>query len=154
MSLSQSPGRIGSDHVEFHPRQAVQRSGSNGSDTSRSDLCERLLDREDTCPSSAAHSQRSRVNSSRGNLKDFDKERGQRRFVAQLPGVLFNKVLRFWQKGQRSSPQLVRISSGLLFGGSLVVKGDALIHGPTLVARPVGSEWRTRHLHQKNIQTN
>jgi len=67
---------------------------------------------------------------------------------------LVNKVLRFWQKGQRSSPQLVRISSGLLFGGSLVVKGDALIHGPTLVARPVGSEWRTRHLFQIHIQTN
>jgi hypothetical protein len=67
---------------------------------------------------------------------------------------LHNKVLRFWQKGQRSLPQLVRISSGLLFGSSLAAKGDALIHGPTLVARPVGSEWRTRHPYQKNIQTN
>jgi hypothetical protein len=67
---------------------------------------------------------------------------------------LFNKVLRFWLKGQRSSPQLVRISSGLLVGSSLAVRGDALIHGPTLVARPVGSEWRTRHPYQTNIQTN
>jgi hypothetical protein len=65
---------------------------------------------------------------------------------------LFNKVLRFRQKGQRSSPQLVRISRGLLFGSSLVVKGDALIHGPTLVAQPVGSEWRTRHPFQVVIQ--
>lgn len=70
---------------------------------------------------------------------------------------LFNKVLRIWQKGQRSSPQLVRISSDLPSGSSLAVmavKGDALIHGPSLVARPVGSEWRTRRPYQGNIQTN
>ena len=71
--------------------------------------------------------------------------------------ALFDKVLRFWQKGQRSSPQLVRISSDLFSGSSLAVmavKGDALIHGPHLVARPVGSEWRTRRPYQGNIQTN
>ena len=67
---------------------------------------------------------------------------------------LFNKVLRFWQKGQRSSPRLVRISSGLLVGSSLAAKGDALIHGPTLVARPVGSEWRNHHLHLVIVQSN
>jgi len=35
--------------------------------------------------------------------------------------ALFDKVLRFWQKGQRSSPQLVRISSDLFSGSSLAV---------------------------------
>jgi hypothetical protein len=63
-------------------------------------------------------------------------------------------VLRFWQKGRSSSPQLARISSDFLSGNSLAAKGDALIHGPCLVARPVGSEWRTRRPYQGNIQTN
>ena len=67
---------------------------------------------------------------------------------------LIQKVLRFWQKGQSSSPQLVRISSGFLSGNSLAAKGDALIHGPCLVARLVGSEWRTRRPFQVTIQTN
>jgi len=67
---------------------------------------------------------------------------------------LIQKVLRFWQKGQCSSPQPVRISSGFPSGNSLAARGDALIHGPTLVARPVGSEWRTRHPYQVIIQTN
>jgi len=68
--------------------------------------------------------------------------------------VLFNKVLRFRRKGHCSSPRSVRISSGLPFGSLLAVKGDALIHGPHLVARPVGSEWRTRRPSQEYIQTN
>jgi hypothetical protein len=67
---------------------------------------------------------------------------------------LIQKVLRFWQKGRSSSPQLVRISSGFLSGNSLAAKGDALIHRLRMVARPVGSEWRTRHPYQGNIQTN
>jgi len=67
---------------------------------------------------------------------------------------LIQKVLRFWQKGRSSSPRLARISSGFLSGNSLVAKGDALIHGPCLVARPVGSEWRTRRPSQVTIQTN
>jgi hypothetical protein len=64
------------------------------------------------------------------------------------------KVLRFWQKGRSSSPRLVRINSGFLSGNSLAVKGDALIHGPCLVARSVGSEWRTRLPYQIDIQFN
>ena len=67
---------------------------------------------------------------------------------------LIQKVLRFWQKGRSSSPRLVRISSGFLSGNSLAVKGDALIHGPCLVARSVGSEWRTRLPSQIDIQFN
>jgi hypothetical protein len=67
---------------------------------------------------------------------------------------LIQKVLRFWQKGRSSSPLLVRINSGFLSGNSLAVKGDALIHGLRMVARPVGSEWRTRRPYQGNIQTN
>ena len=66
---------------------------------------------------------------------------------------LIQKVLRFWQVGRRSSHRLLRINSDSHFGNSLAVKGDALIHGPCLVARPVGSEWRTRRPYQGIIQT-
>ena len=68
--------------------------------------------------------------------------------------LLKQKVLRFCQKGRSSSPQLARINSGFLSGKSLAAKGDALIHGPCLVARPVGSEWRTRRPYKGIIQTN
>ena len=67
---------------------------------------------------------------------------------------LIQKVLRFRQKGRSSSPLLSRISSGFLSGNSLAAKGDALIHRLRMVARPVGSEWRTRRPFQGNIQTN
>jgi len=67
---------------------------------------------------------------------------------------LIQKVLRFCQKGRSSSSQMTRISSGFLSGNSLAVKGDALIHGPSLVARPVGSEWRTRRPYQEKIKIN
>ena len=68
--------------------------------------------------------------------------------------ILIQKVLRFCKKGRTSSPQLTRISSGFLSGNLLAVKGDALIRGPRLVARSVGSEWRTRRPYQMDIQTN
>ena len=64
------------------------------------------------------------------------------------------KVLRFWQVGQYSPPHLVRIKREARFGGSLAANGDALIHGPNLVAWPVGSEWRNHRLHRAVIQTN
>ena len=67
---------------------------------------------------------------------------------------LIQKVLRFCKKGRSSSPQPSRISSDFLSGNLLAVKGDALIHGPSLVARPVGSEWRTRRPYQMDNQTN
>ena len=67
---------------------------------------------------------------------------------------LNQKVLRFWQKGRSCSPQLARISSDFLSGNSLAAKGDALIHRLRMVARPVGSEWRTRRPYQISIQTN
>jgi hypothetical protein len=67
---------------------------------------------------------------------------------------LIQKVLRFRQKGRSSSPLLSRISSGFLSGNSLAAKGDALIHRLRMVARPVGSEWRTRRPYQGNIQIN
>ena len=66
----------------------------------------------------------------------------------------FDKVLRLWRGGLRSSPQLVRINSALLHRSSLAVKGDALIHGPSLAARPVGSDWRTRRPYQRSIHIN
>ena len=68
--------------------------------------------------------------------------------------ILIQKVLRFCKKGRSSSPQLTRINSDFLSRNSLAVKGDALIHGPSLVARSVGSEWRTRRPYQLDIQTN
>lgn len=64
------------------------------------------------------------------------------------------KVLRIQQKGRFTSTQWVRISSEFHSRNSLAVKGDALNHGPHLVARPVGSEWRTRRPHQVRIHTN
>jgi hypothetical protein len=67
---------------------------------------------------------------------------------------LIQKVLRFWQKGRSSSPQLARINSGFRSGNSLAAKGDTLIHGPRLVAQSVGSERRNHHPLQKTIQTN
>jgi hypothetical protein len=60
----------------------------------------------------------------------------------------FYKVLRFWQEELTSSLRSTRINSGFPKGNPLAVKGDALIHGPCLVARPVGSEWRTRRPRQ------
>jgi hypothetical protein len=68
--------------------------------------------------------------------------------------LLQYKVLRFWQVGQYSPPHLVRIKREARFGGSLAANGDALIHGPNLVAWPVGSEWRNHRLHRAVIQTN
>ena len=68
--------------------------------------------------------------------------------------ILIQKVLRFCNKGRSSSPHLIRINSDFLSRNSLAVKGDALIHGPSLVARPVGSEWRTRRPYQMDNQTN
>lgn len=69
---------------------------------------------------------------------------------------LIQKVLRFWQKGRSNSFFLFRISSGFLHRNSLAVavKGDVLIHGPSLVARPVGSEWRNRRPFQVSNRTN
>ncbi len=72
----------------------------------------------------------------------------------ELWAFLFQEVLRLWNDGCSSSPLPVRISRDFPLGNPLAVKGDALIHGPSLVARSVGSEWRTRRPHDKNIQTN
>jgi hypothetical protein len=84
---------------------------------------------------------------SSGEIRGSDDVPDHRKFLIQ-------KVLRFWQKGRSSSPRLARISSDFLFGNSLAVKGGALIHGPCLVARSVGSEWRTRLPYQIDIQFN
>jgi hypothetical protein len=67
--------------------------------------------------------------------------------------ILIQKMLRFCQR-RSSSPQLARISSGFLSRNSLTAKGDALIHGLSLVARPVGSEWRNHRPHLASSQTN
>lgn len=61
------------------------------------------------------------------------------------------KVLRFWLTRRCSSPLLDRINGDLPYGTSLAVGGDALIHGPSLVARSVGSEWRTRRPYRQCI---
>ena len=68
--------------------------------------------------------------------------------------VLIQKMLRFCQLGRSSSPRLARISSGFLSRNSLTAQGDALIHGLSLVAQPVGSEWRNRLPYQIDIQFN
>jgi len=68
--------------------------------------------------------------------------------------ILIQKVLRFCQGGRSSSFRPARISSGFLSRNSLTAKGDALIHGLSLVARPVGSEWRNHRPHLASSQTN
>ena len=65
----------------------------------------------------------------------------------------FEKMLRLWHKWHGTTPQLVRISNGSQSGIPLAVKGGAVIHGLYLAARPVGSDWRTRHPHQRSIHT-
>jgi len=55
---------------------------------------------------------------------------------------LTEKVLRFLQAGISNPPRLFRINRDLPFGSFLAVKGEALIHGPYLVAWSVGSERR------------
>jgi hypothetical protein len=62
------------------------------------------------------------------------------------------KVLRFVQAGQITPSRLFRINRDYPVGNSLAVNGDVLIHGPRLVAQPVGSEWRNHHLHQVIIK--
>ena len=73
-----------------------------------------------------------------------------------MPRVLWltEKVLRFLQAGINNPPRLFRINRNLPFGSFLAVKGEVLIHGPNLVAWPVGSERRNHHLQQVIIQTN
>ncbi len=106
----------------------------------------------------------------RGSFRDFDgpevalartsSSKSSRRGVVgpssqfDSENFLQYKVLRFWQVGQYSPPHLVRIKREARFGGSLAANGDALIHGPNLVAWPVGSEWRNHRLHRAVIQTN
>ena len=106
----------------------------------------------------------------RGSFRDFDgpevalartsSSKSSRRDVVgpssqfDSENFLQYKVLRFWQVGQYSPPHLVRIKREARFGGSLAANGDALIHGPNLVAWPVGSEWRNHRLHRAVIQTN
>lgn len=68
--------------------------------------------------------------------------------------LLKYKVLRFLQAGHCYSPSLERINRDIRVRTSLVVKGDALIHGLCLVAWPVGSERRIHRLVHVSIQTN
>ena len=67
---------------------------------------------------------------------------------------LIPKMLRFWQAGHSHPTRLLRINRALSSGIPLVVKGEASIYGPNLVAWPVGSEWRNRHLQRAVIQSN
>jgi hypothetical protein len=57
------------------------------------------------------------------------------------------KVLRTLRPVRGYAPAVSRINRDIRIGGSLVVKGDALIHGLCLVAWPVGSERRIHRLH-------
>jgi hypothetical protein len=57
------------------------------------------------------------------------------------------KVLRTLREERGYAPNVSRINRDIRIGGSLVVKGDALIHGLCLVAWPVGSERRIHRLH-------
>jgi hypothetical protein len=50
------------------------------------------------------------------------------------------------------SAEIVHEVSDISVENVRAVKGDALIHGPYLAARPVGSDWRTRRPSQL-IQT-
>jgi hypothetical protein len=73
--------------------------------------------------------------------------------VGRVAFLLFHavpvlKVLRFFQAGHCNPPRLIRISRNLPVGSVLAVKGDVLIHGPNVVAWPMGSERRNHHRHQ------
>jgi hypothetical protein len=65
-----------------------------------------------------------------------------------------HKVLRTWVTGFHNRVAQVRTSNEHESDFSLAVKGDALIHGPNMAARPVGSDWRTRRPSQGSIQPN
>jgi hypothetical protein len=65
--------------------------------------------------------------------------------------VLLYQVLRFLRTGPRVSPRPIRTNRDLQVGTSLVLEGDVLIHGPFLVAWPVGSEWRIHRLHHSQL---
>ena len=67
---------------------------------------------------------------------------------------VLGKVLRIGRVAFRHSTHPMRSNSEFPYGSSLVVKGDALIHGPRLVAQPVGSEWRIHRLYQASSQSN
>jgi hypothetical protein len=67
---------------------------------------------------------------------------------------LMYKVLRLWKDRFHSLSLQSCTNRDFPWGNALAVQGDALIHGPTLVARPVGSEWRTRRPRCNNIQNN
>jgi hypothetical protein len=71
-----------------------------------------------------------------------------------LSNFLHHKVLRLSHTGFGDATRREHISGGPFSQGSLSVRGEALIHGPSLVARPVGSEWRTRRPHQEDIKFN
>jgi hypothetical protein len=69
-------------------------------------------------------------------------------FVPAIPS-LNRQPYQVLRRRRRVLAGLVRRSvpvAAFLLGRSLAiaVRADALIHGPCLVARPVGSEWRTR----------
>ncbi len=64
------------------------------------------------------------------------------------------RVLRAAQARHQGSPYVGRINRDIQVRSSLVVKGDALIHGLCLVAWPVGSERRIHRLHHVITSTN
>jgi len=68
------------------------------------------------------------------------------------PTLRINGASQFCQKGQRSSPQLVRIGGGLPRGRSPASKSAPLFRGPCLVDRSVESGRRTRRRCQLKIE--
>jgi hypothetical protein len=64
--------------------------------------------------------------------------------MSMIDSSLTNSMLQIQRGCQMHAPLLECTNSEVDLQISLAVKGDALIHGPCLVARPVGSEWRTR----------
>ena len=67
---------------------------------------------------------------------------------------VLDKVLRNGGAGFFQPVRQLRINGEFPYGSSSAVKGDAVIHGPRLVAQPVGSEWRIHRLHQTGSQSN
>lgn len=68
--------------------------------------------------------------------------------------ALFRLYQVLWCRGvgRRRPTRRRHINREPAFSNSLVAKGGVLIHGPRLVAQPVGSEWRTRLPYWKYIQ--
>lgn len=80
----------------------------------------------------------SSLSTNSSNARTFDAP------MSMIASSLTNTVLQFQRRCQIYSPPMECTNSEVELQILLAVEGDVSIHGPCLVARSVGSEWRTR----------